>query len=152
MRGRFEQLLTSVTLAGILATAGTASATDAGLAKAVGPSLAIDVAAVATRLPQLHALAPALSEGTPSADLRRLLTERLPPPECKKACGRERTGHVLADELLNQLDTVPVLGTVMVPVTRGVMIPTGEGTPPLKLAVVPTQFKRGSGFVAIGRF
>jgi hypothetical protein len=152
MKGRFAKLLMGVTLAGGLTAAANASATDTRLAKAAGPSLASSGVTLAPLLPELQALPPALSERAPSADVQRLLIEPMPAPACTTACGRKNKGHAIADELLNRLGTVPVLGAMMVPVTRGLMISTGEGTPPLKLAVVPGRITRGSGFVAIGRF
>jgi hypothetical protein len=152
MKGCFEKLLMGVTLAGSLATAASASATDTRLARTARPTPASSGVTLPHPLPLLHPLPPALPEATPSANVQRLLTEPIPAPACTTKCRRRNKGHAIADELLNQLDTVPVLGAMMVPVTRGLMISTGEGTPPLELAVIPGRITRGSGFVAIGRF
>jgi len=149
------QLLTmTATLAGNLALAGTAVATDATRAEAAAPALALTCAAVAAHLRPLPQPLPApASDRTPgSADIRRLLTEKKPAPECTKPCDAANKGPLIAEQLLTQLGADPLLGTVMAPVTRGVPISTGDGSPALKLAVIPTQITRGSGLVAIGHF
>lgn len=145
------QLLTvTAALAGSVAVAGTAFATDTTLAKAATPSLAI-LEAMALPLPQPAPAAQA--DGARwTADVRRLFTDKRPAPECMKPCDAGNKGPLIADQLLTELGADPLLGTVMAPVTRGVPISTGDGAPALKLAVIPTQITRGSGVVAIGHF
>jgi hypothetical protein len=152
MKG-FEKLLLSVTLVGGLAATSTAAADTALIASAAAPSLATSGATLAAHLPRLQPLPPQPSESpSPAADVQRLLAEPLPAPACRRACDENGKSVDIARELLHRLGTLPVLGAVMAPVTRGVLIPTGEGTPPLELTVIPTQIKRGSGLVATGRF
>jgi hypothetical protein len=151
MKAPFTQLLTiAATLAGSVAVAGSAFASDTTLAKAAAPSLAI-ADAVALGLRAQPPPAPASDNTAWAADVRHLLTEKRPVHDCTKPCDAAK-GPLIADQLLSELGADPLLGTVIAPVTRGVPISTGDGAPALKLAVIPTQITRGSGFVAIGYF
>jgi hypothetical protein len=151
MQVPFVQSLTVIAaLAGSLAVAGIASATEAAPAEALLPSPAL-TSALALRL---RPTPPDPGPATPpwAADVRGLLSEQRPAADCTKPCNAANGGPFIADQLLNELGSDPLLGTVMAPITRGVPISTGDGTPALKLAVIPTQITRGSGFVAIGHF
>jgi hypothetical protein len=153
MKVPLEQLLMmAATLAGTLAATGTAAAADTRLDQAAAaPSLAI-TDAVAPRL-RAQPLPSPTADSTPwAADIRRLFSEKRPAPDCTKPCDATNKGPLIAEQLLTELGADPLLGTVMAPVTRGVPISTGDGAPALKLAVIPTQITRGSGFVAIGYF
>lgn len=152
MKVPFAQVWTmTATLLGSLAVAGTAVATETELAKAAAPSLSI-TDGLALGLPLQPPPAPA-ADGAPwAADVRRLLSEDRPARDCTKPCDATNKGPLIAEQLLTELGEDPLLGTVMAPVTRGVPISTGDGAPALKLAVIPTQITRGSGFVAIGYF
>ena len=147
MKVPLEQLfMMTATLAGILA------ATDPRLDQAAAsPSLAI-TGAVALRLRAQPLPAPTADSTPWAADIRRVFSEKRPAPDCSKPCDATNKGPLIAEQLLTELGSDPLLGTVMAPVTRGVPISTGDGTPALKLAVIPTQITRGSGLVAIGHF
>lgn len=151
MKDPVAQLSTiTAALVGFLTVAGTAFASDTTLAKTATPSLALTRAMTLGLEPQA-APAPAPG-GTPwAADV-----QRWPAPkksaDCAKPCEAAQAGPLIADQLLMRLGSDPLLGTLMAPITRGVPISGGDGTPALELAVIPTQITRGSGVVAIGRF
>jgi hypothetical protein len=145
------------TLTGSLAVAGTALATEPALAKAAAPSLSITDGVALLGL-SLQPPPASVADGAPwAADVRQLLSEKLPTDkrparDCTKPCDATNKGPLIAERLLSELGADPLLATVMAPVTRGVPISTGDGAPALKLAVIPAQITRGSGFVAIGYF
>lgn len=161
-----SRLFAAATLAGSLASASMALAHEAAVHARPGSSLGISSrGALSSRVPiaspgaapssatlALLPPAPPSDDTPPAADVQRLLTERPVPVTCTNPCGGPKKLPGAPAELLRELGEVPVLGTVMVPVTRGVTIETGAGKPTLTLAVKPTKITRGSGLVAIGRF
>lgn len=165
MKASLVQCMTAIAVAGSVASPGAALASDTlpaadtllapatPLAKTAGPAMLTQAAVAPLLLAQPKALPDAASDSSQwVSDVRRALSEDKPPAECTKPCDATRKGPLIADQLLNQLGSDPLLGLVMAPVTRGVPIAAGDGAPALELAVNPNQFTRGRGLVAIGHF
>jgi hypothetical protein len=152
MKDPVAQLSTiTAALVGYLTVAGTAFATDTTLAHAATPSLGL-TPAMALGLEPQPPPAPAPGSTPWTVDLQRWPAAKKSTPGCTKPCDGLYAGPLIADQLLMRLGSDPLLGTLMAPITRGVPISGGDGTPALQLAVIPTQITRGSGVVAIGRF
>jgi hypothetical protein len=60
--------------------------------------------------------------------------------------------QLLPQEIMRNIDQVPVLDAVVTPVTTGVTLETLEGLPPVTITVKPTKITRGSGVIAVTRF
>lgn len=148
-------LTVAAALAGTCAAAGTALASDSAVQiPAAPPALAITSAAAVAPLlqPSPELLQPPPeppAPDAPSTDVRRLLTE--PSEACAEPCVSLKKGPI-TDEIMRELVELPLVDTVMIPVTRGVTIETSDGTPAITLAVKPTKITRGSGLVAIKKF
>ena len=139
-------LTVAAALAGTCAAAGTALANETKVAPLASPSLAIASAAVA---PLLQPPPPPAADA-PTTDVRELLSE--PADRCAAPCVPLKKGPI-TDELLRQItEELPLIDTMMIPVTRGVTIEAKDGSPALTLAVKPTKITRGSGIVAIKKF
>jgi len=132
-------------LAGTLAAASNAIADDTILTTAAPPALALASAAALTQLEP----PPAPDPAAPTTDVRQLLTTL--PEGCAKPCSPKPV-PLLTDDILRELGELPLIDTVMAPVTRGVTIQTEDGSPAVTFAVKPTKITRGSGLVAIRRF
>lgn len=156
MNTPFLPRLTIAVLACGLAATAPAGA-DEGLA---GDSLLTRVAPPALALASTAALAelppPEPDGAAASPDARELLGATAPQGDERAAGGaraaRPKRLPLLTDEILRELVELPLLDTVMAPVTRGVTFETVDGGPAVTFAVKPTKFTRGSGLVAIGRF
>ncbi|HTV17058.1 MAG TPA: hypothetical protein VMG12_00265 [Polyangiaceae bacterium] len=138
-------LTVAAALAGTCAAAGTALA-ETPPTPVAPPALAITSAAVAPLLEPPPPPAP----DAPTTDIRQLLSE--PAESCAAPCVTLEKGPI-TDELLREItEELPVIETVMIPVTRGVTIEAEDGSPAITLAVKPTKITRGSGIVAIKKF
>lgn len=73
---------------------------------------------------------------------------------CEQECAPKRKSPIalLPEVILRNLNEVPILAMVMLPVTEGVTITPGEGLPAVTFSVKPTKITRGSGLVAVSRF
>jgi hypothetical protein len=76
------------------------------------------------------------------------------PVSCAPSCPPKRKSVIsrLPQIILHNLDHVPVLAAVIVPMTEGVTITPAEGLPAVTFALKPTKITRGSGLVAVGQF
>lgn len=73
---------------------------------------------------------------------------------CEGECPAKRKSEIslLPELILRNLEEVPLLAVMMLPVTEGVTITPAEGLPAVTFAVKPTKITRGSGLVAVGKF
>lgn len=158
---RSRCLTMAAALVGTLAATGDAIADDTILTRAAPPALALASAAAITQLE-----APPAPPTQPNTDVRQLLSEPAEDARWRQETDSDDPGRapsvarksdakkvpLLTEDILRELGQLPLIETMMVPVTRGVTIETGDGTPALTFAVKPTKITRGSGLVAIGRF
>lgn len=155
-------LIWAAALAGGLAPARTAGAADPrlGAVAATTPAIASPIGTLAAEA-GADAAAAALAladERSRAQDGRVALIDpaqlpRLPAPSCRDCRHDARSRLALStDEAFRELGDVPLLHTVMEPVVHGVTIETGDGKPPITLAVKRVEMTRGTSLVAIGRF
>jgi hypothetical protein len=67
-------------------------------------------------------------------------------------CGTIHKIDLLPEVVFDTMEELPVVGLLVIPMTKGMTIDPGEGLPALTFAVKPTKITRGSGLVAIGHF